>query len=82
MYASRPKAPWLRRTGRYHGRVSTRSGGPPPGTESRGIARVGARYTFGDWRADAAMLFGLTSLDPSFGFAGGFTYVFQAFQIP
>jgi len=68
--------------GEINGRVSTRSGGPPPGTESRGIARVGVRYTFGNWRADAAMLFGLTSLDPSFGFAGGFTYVFQAFQIP
>ena len=53
--------------GEINGRVSTRSGGPPPGTESRGIARVGARYTFGDWRADAAMLFGLTSLDPSLG---------------
>ena len=68
--------------GEINGRVSTRSGGPPPGTESRGTARIGVRYTIGNWRTDAAMLFGVTSLDPSFGFAGGFTYVFQAFQIP
>lgn len=68
--------------GEVNGRVSTRSGGPLPGTESRGIARVGARYTIGSWRADAAALFGVTSTDPTFGFAAGFTYVFTAFQIP
>jgi hypothetical protein len=27
-------------------------------------------------------LFGLTSRDPTFGFAAGFTYVFNAFQVP
>jgi len=43
---------------------------------------VGARYTFGGWRADGALLFGVTSSDPTFGFTGGFTYVFNAFQIP
>ena len=68
--------------GEVNGRVSTRSGGPLPGTESRGIARVGARYTIGGWRADAAVLFGVTSTDPTIGFAAGFTYVFNAFQIP
>jgi hypothetical protein len=68
--------------GELNGRVSTRSGEPPPGTESRGIARFGARYTFGSWRADGAVLFGLTSTDPTFGFAAGFTYVFNAFQVP
>ena len=51
--------------GEINGRVSTRSGEPPPGTESRGIARFGARYTIGSWRADAAVLFGVTSSDPS-----------------
>lgn len=65
-----------------NGRISTQGGSTPPGTESRGTARFGARYTIGSWRADAAMFFGLTSTDPSFGFAGGFTYVFNAFQIP
>ena len=68
--------------GEVNGHVSTREGEPPPGTESRGIARLGARYTIGGWRADGAVLFGVTSRDPSFGFAGGFTYVFNAFQIP
>lgn len=68
--------------GEVNGRISTRSGEPPPGTESRGIARIGARYTFGSWRADGALLFGVTSPDPSFGFAAGFTYVFNAFQVP
>lgn len=68
--------------GEVNGRASTRDGDPPPGTESRGIFRVGARYTIGSWRADAAVLFGLTSVDPSFGFATGFTYVFNAFQLP
>jgi len=65
-----------------NGRASTRSGDPPPGTESRGIARLGARYTIGSWRGDAAVLFGVTAKDPTIGFATGFTYVFNAFQIP
>jgi hypothetical protein len=68
--------------GEINGHVSTRSGEPPPGTESRGIARLGTRYTIGGWRADAAVLFGITSRDPSVGFAAGFTYVFNAFQVP
>jgi hypothetical protein len=68
--------------GEVNGRISTRSGEPPPGTESRGIARFGGRYTIGSWRADAAVLFGVTSRDPSFGFAGGFTYVLDAFKVP
>jgi hypothetical protein len=68
--------------GEVNGHISTRAGEPPPGTESRGIVRLGGRYTIGSWRADAAVLFGITSRDPSFGFATGFTYVFNAFQIP
>jgi hypothetical protein len=68
--------------GEVNGHVSTRSGIPPPGTESRGMVRLGARYTVGAWRADAALLFGVTSRDPSVGVATGFTYVFSAFQIP
>ena len=65
-----------------NGRISTREGGPPPGTESRGIVRLGARYTLGTWRGDAAVLFGATPRDPTFGFTAGFTWVFNAFQIP
>jgi len=68
--------------GEVNGRLDTRKGDPPPGTESRGIGRFGARYTIGGWRGDAAVLFGLTSHDPSIGFAAGFTYVFDAFKVP
>jgi len=68
--------------GEVNGRLDTRAGDPPPGTESRGIARFGGRYTVGSWRADAALLFGVTSRDPGVGFGAGITYVFDAFQIP
>jgi hypothetical protein len=68
--------------GEVNGRLDTRKGDPPPGTESRGIGRFGARYTIGGWRGDAAVLFGLTSHDPSIGFTAGFTYVFDAFKVP
>jgi hypothetical protein len=68
--------------GELNGRISLQGESTPPGTESRGTARFGARYTIGGWRADGAVFFGLTSTDPSVGFAGGFTYVFNAFQIP
>jgi hypothetical protein len=68
--------------GEINGRINTRSGEPPIGTESRGIARLGARYTIKGWRADAAILFGITAHDPNFGFAAGATYVFHAFHVP
>src|SRR5678816_2438128 len=67
--------------GEIHGRLDTRNGDPPPGTESRGEGRFGARYTIGGWRGDAALIFGLTSHDPSIGFTAGFTYVFDAFKV-
>jgi hypothetical protein len=65
-----------------NGQIDTRAGAPPPGTGSRGQVRVGGRYTIGSWRADAAVLVGVTSRDPSIGFGAGFTYVFNAFKIP
>ena len=68
--------------GEINGRINTRSGEAPIGTESRGIARLGARYTIKGWRADAAILFGVTGNDPNFGFAAGATYVFHAFNVP
>ncbi len=68
--------------GEINGRADTRAGDPPPGTESRSTVRFGGRYTIGTLRADAAILFGVTSTDPGFGFAAGFTYVFNAFQVP
>jgi hypothetical protein len=63
------------------GRVSTRKEAFP-GTETRGLLNMGARYTRGPIRFDAAIFFGLTSLDPTVGFTTGFTYVFHAFDVP
>ena len=51
-------------------------------SDSRSIVRLGARYTIGTWRADGAILFGITPHDPAFGFAAGATYVFDAFRVP
>ena len=68
--------------GELNGRVSTRSGGAFPGTESRGLLKLGGRYTRGPIRFDAGIFFGLTTIDPTIGFTTGFTYVFNAFTIP
>ena len=68
--------------GEINGRVSTRSGTAFPGTESRGILKLGGRYTYGSVRLDAGGFVGLTTLDPTIGFTGGFTYVFNAFTVP
>ena len=53
-----------------------------PGTESRGILKLGGRYTRGSVRLDAGVFVGLTSIDPTIGFTAGFTYVFNAFNVP
>jgi hypothetical protein len=68
--------------GEINGRVSTRTGDPFPGTESRGLLKLGGRYTRGTVRLDAGVYLGLTSVDPTIGFTAGFTYVFNAFTIP
>ena len=68
--------------GEINGRKDTRLGDPPPGTESRSMARFGARYTIGTLRADAALMFGVTANDPGVGFGAGFTYVFTGPQLP
>jgi len=54
----------------------------PPGTESRSMMRVGGRFTHGTVRIDGVFMIGLTSRDPSYGFGGGFTWVFRGFRIP
>jgi len=64
------------------GRISTREGIPFPGTETRGLLNIGGRYTRGPVRFDAAVYFGLTSLDPTVGFTTGVTYVIHAFDLP
>ena len=68
--------------GEVNGRFSTRSEGAFPGTESRGLLKLGARYTRGPVRGDAALFFGMTSVDPTIGFTVGITYVFNAFTVP
>jgi hypothetical protein len=68
--------------GEINGRKDTREGDPPPGTESRSMVRFGTRYTIGSWRADAALLFGVTTNDPTIGMAAGFTYVFNLPPLP
>lgn len=68
--------------GEWNGRIDTREGEPPPGTETRGVVRVGGRYTVGAWRGDAALILGLTDRDPTIGFGAGFTYVFRGFRVP
>ena len=68
--------------GELNGRVSFRSGEPFPGTETRGIMKFGGRYTTGALRLDAGVFLGLTTVDPTIGFTVGFTYVFNALQVP
>ena len=68
--------------GEINGRVSTRAGGPFPGTETHGRLALGGRYTRGSVRLDGGMFFGLTAEDPTVGFSTGFTYVFNAFEVP
>lgn len=68
--------------GELNGRVSTRSGTAFPGTESRGLLKLGGRYTAGMWRLDAGLFFGLTTVDPTVGFTTGLTYVFTGFKVP
>ncbi len=68
--------------GEVNGRISTRSGTAPAGTESRGVLKLGGRYTRGPVRVDAGVFFGLNSVDPTIGLTTGVTYVFNAFTLP
>lgn len=68
--------------GELNGRASTRTGTAFPGTESRGLMKLGGRLTNGSLRLDAGVFFGLTTVDPTIGFTTGFTYVFNAFSLP
>ena len=52
------------------------------GSESRGVLRVGTRWTRGTVRLDAAAVVGLTERDQTIGLTTGFTWVFDAFTIP
>jgi hypothetical protein len=68
--------------GEINGRLDTREGDPPVGTESRGAMRVGGRFTHSTVRVDAGLIFGMTPRDPSIGVTAGLTWVFKGFTIP
>jgi hypothetical protein len=68
--------------GEINGRLDTREGDPPVGTESRGAMRIGGRFTRATVRVDAGLIFGMTSSDPSIGLTAGLTWVFRGFTIP
>ena len=64
--------------GELNGRISTRRGTPPPGTESRGRMTFGLRHTRGTVRLDGGLFTGLTALDPKLGVTVGLTWVFRS----
>jgi len=68
--------------GEINGRLDTRRGEAPVGTESRGAMRIGGRFTRSTVRADAGLILGMTSKDPSIGVTAGLTWVFKGFTIP
>jgi hypothetical protein len=68
--------------GELNGRLDTRSGEAPPGTDSRGAMRIGGRFTRSTVRIDAGLIIGMTSRDPSIGLTAGATWVFKGFTIP
>jgi hypothetical protein len=57
-----------------NGRVNTRSGDAPLGTESVGQFRIGGQIKASGLRFDTAALFGLTKHSPRTGFIFGVTY--------
>ncbi len=68
--------------GEINGRGSTRRGGALPGTETRSVMGLGARYTRETVRIDVGVSAGITTRDRSFGITAGFTWVLEAFQVP
>lgn len=66
----------------YNGRMNLAASSPVAGTESRGVARAGLRFTHGPVRLDAAALVGATSSDLDLGATAGLTWVFRAFKVP
>ena len=60
----------------YNGRMNLAASSPVPGTENRGVARAGLRFTRGRVRLDTAALFGATSTDLDLGATVGLTWIF------
>jgi hypothetical protein len=78
---ARAVAPGAEIVGEFNGRLNTRSGVPPIGTDSLAMMRVGTRYTRGPVRVDGGFIIGVTERDPAWGFTGGLTWVFRAFTV-
>jgi Putative MetA-pathway of phenol degradation len=78
---ARAIAPGVEVVGELNGRINTRSGEPPPGTDSLATMRLGARLTRGPVRLDGALAIGVTERDPVWGFTTGVTWVFHAFDV-
>lgn len=57
-----------------NGRISTRSGDAPLGTESTGQFRVGTQIRASNLKFDTAAIFGLTKFSPRTGITFGVTY--------
>jgi len=62
-----------------NGRISTRSGNAPLGTESVGQFRVGTQIRASGLRFDTAAVFGLTKFSPRSGVTFGVTYLSPVF---
>jgi hypothetical protein len=78
---ARAVAPGAEVVGEMNGHINTRSGTPPPGTDSSAVMRLGGRFTRGPVRLDGALLLGVTERDPSWGLSLGATWVFKAFTV-
>lgn len=78
---ARAVAPGAEIVGEFNGRLNTRSGVPPIGTDSLAMIRVGTRYTRGPVRVDGAFIIGVTERDPAWGITGGLTWVFRGFTV-
>jgi hypothetical protein len=58
-----------------NGRINTRSGATPLGTESIGQFRIGGQFRVSGLRFDTAAIFGLTRKSPRTGITFGVTYL-------
>ncbi|HRI02878.1 MAG TPA: hypothetical protein PLL77_03960 [Pyrinomonadaceae bacterium] len=65
-----------------NGRVNTRKGSAPLGTESMGQFRIGAQIKASGLRFDTAAAFGLTKFSPRTGITFGVTYVSPSIFTP
>ena len=68
--------------GEVNGRVNTRSGAAPLGTESIGQFRIGTQVKASVLRFDTAAAFGLTKFSPRSGFIFGVTYLTPSIFTP